>query len=137
MNKFDISLRITHPNKPSEQITKALGLVPEFSWTAGDRKTTPKGGKLPGHRKESYWCYGVSVSDQPLEAEIAKLNDSLAGKQNVLLDIVATGGRIEYFVGWFSSKNSGFVLKHELSRQLAELKIDLSFDVYPDRKKSS
>ena len=137
MNKYNISLRITHPGMRSEQITKTLSLVPEFSWTAGDRKATPEGEELPGRRKESYWCYALPPSGQPIESSIARLNDSLASKQHVLVDIVATGGRIEYFVGWFSSENSGFVLKCELLRQLADLKIDLALDIYPSDKKAN
>jgi len=130
MSEFRISLRITHPKMPSDEITKSLELAPIFSYTAGDKKLTPKGTEIPGRRKESYWCHDVPASADDIESNIADCNAILANRRDVLLRIVDSGGRVEYFVGWFSSDNSGFVLRHELLRQLADLRIDLSFDLY-------
>lgn len=51
---YGISLRITHPSIRSVEITSQLGLEPDFSYTVGDRRLTPKGNELGGTRKESF-----------------------------------------------------------------------------------
>ena len=45
---------------------------------------------------------------------------------------VRTEDRVaEFFVGWFFNGNSGEVFDCDLLARLADLQIDLSFDVYP------
>ena len=130
MNRYKISLRITHPSMQSDEITKSLELAPTLSYTAGDRKVTPKGTEVPGRRRESYWCYDLPTNDDAIEYEIERCNAALGGKRAALEHITDGGGRVQYFVGWFSSGNSGFTLPHRVSRQLADLRIDLSLDLY-------
>jgi hypothetical protein len=38
---------------------------------------------------------------------------------------------VELFIGWFFDKQSGDVLTHQCLALAGDLKIDLSFDVYP------
>lgn len=128
--KFTISLRITHPNIRSDEISGELGLVPKFSYTAGDEKVTPKGNKVPGVRMESFWCHEFAVDDGCIEFAIFSISNVLAKNKAFLDRLSATGGRLEYFIGLFSYNGSGFVLKDDLLRQLADLKVSLAFDIY-------
>jgi len=40
------------------------------------------------------------------------------------------GGHTDFFIGWFTSNNSGETFDSELLGKLVELGIDLDFDVY-------
>jgi hypothetical protein len=135
--RYKITLRITHPTLEAGRIGHELGLAPVFAYTAGDRRVTPKGTELPGTRKESYWYYVIGPTDEPIERTIARVTASLAEKKSFLRQISETGGRTEYFIGWFSSENSGFVFEHHLLGELSEMRIDLSFDIYPEVGKQS
>lgn len=66
--------------------------------------------------------------------EIAMLNFSkqLEKNKGFLDGLSSTGGRLEYFVGWFSTKNSSFALESDLLKLLADLKVNLEFDVYAE-----
>jgi hypothetical protein len=128
--RYKISFRITHPNIRTDEISSELGLAPRISYTVGDKKLTPKGNEVPGIRKESFWCYELAIGDELIEIEISNFSNKLAEKKGFLDRVSATGGRLEYFIGWFSSENSGFVLENDLLRRLSDLKINLAFDIY-------
>ncbi|HEY5971429.1 MAG TPA: DUF4279 domain-containing protein [Pseudoxanthomonas sp.] len=130
--RYRVSLRITHPSIDEKTISDELGLVPKVSYTAGDQKVTPKGTEISGIRKESFWCHEYAITDdEPIELSLEKFSQNLAKKKTFFWRISESGGRAECFIGWFSSENSGFVLQHGFLHQLADLKIDLSFDIYP------
>ncbi|MFG6110513.1 DUF4279 domain-containing protein [Stenotrophomonas nematodicola] len=128
--RYRISLRITHPNIRSIEISSRLGLEPDFSYTAGDRRLTPKGNEIGGIRKESFWCHELRSDDLTFELAISNLSQQLAKSKGFLDSLSSTGGHLEYFIGWFSAENSGFVLEGGLLRLLADLRISLAFDVY-------
>ncbi|MEE7545860.1 DUF4279 domain-containing protein [Xanthomonas sp. Kuri4-1] len=130
--RYRISLRITHPSIRGDEINAELGLTPKISYTVGDRRLTPKGHELPGIRKESFWCYELASHDEPFEIAISNFSKELAKHKSFLDRLSATGGRLEYFIGWFSFENSGSVLEEGLLKLLADLKINLAFDIYPE-----
>jgi len=48
-----------------------------------------------------------------------------------LLDrLASSGGTFNFFVGWFSDRNSGDRLEWNLLREMARLRISLDLDVY-------
>lgn len=59
--RFKISLRVWHPDMKSDVISSELGLLPRVSYTAGDKRLTPKGGALAGLRGETYWTHECSM----------------------------------------------------------------------------
>ncbi|WP_411849351.1 DUF4279 domain-containing protein [Stenotrophomonas sp. LGBM10] len=130
--RYRISLRITHPSIASDEISAELGLNPRISYTAGDKKLTPKGREVPATRKETFWCYELPTGDEPFELVISRFSKELAEKKSFLDRLSSTGGHVEHFIGWFSPENSGFVLENGLLKLLAELKITLAFDIYND-----
>lgn len=128
--RYRMSLRITHPSIVSEHVSKELGLAPKFSYTSGDQKLTPKGGELPGIRKDSFWTYELAATDEPFEHAVEKFTSALKEKKSFLEKITETGGRVEYFVGWFTTGNSGFSLEPHLLSQLAAIGVNLTINVY-------
>jgi hypothetical protein len=135
--RYKITLRIIHPSLEVGRISHELGLAPVFAYTAGDKRITPKGTELPGTRKESYWYHVIAPTDEPLERAIARATASLADRRSFFTHISETGGRVEYFIGWFSAENSGFVFEHSLLAQLSDMRIDLLFDIYPEVRQGS
>jgi hypothetical protein len=117
-------------------MTTALGLTPKRSWMAGAPRKTPKGNPLEGVYDASYWtCRLVDGTwpDRELPAAIEAALDQLAPKQDWFVEIAASGGTSELFVGWFFDEgNSGDTLDHRLLGRLSSFAMNLSFDVYPE-----
>src|SRR5215472_6784482 len=133
--EYQVSLRIRHPTVPTVDISSALALTPRTSWTAGDAW----GPGQSARRESSYWSAvleGESTLPLPEFLELASRN--LEAHADFLQRIVNTGGRVEYFVGWFLNRDSGDVFPASLLQRLGALGIDLSIDLYgPARDKES
>jgi len=116
------------------EISRGLGASPSFSWKAGENRTTPTGQQLQGVNVSTYWCSEpLQGQDSELAAAIASDLSIREAHRRFLTDFCSTGGVIEYFIGWFANGlNVGETFDSELLKRLADLKIDLSFDVYGD-----
>jgi hypothetical protein len=137
---YTISLRIWHPTIDPEDITKKLKMSPNRTWIAGAQRTTPKGTMLKGNYKESYWYATIHDDEElysddiELEKYIEKFTKSIEIHSEFFNEIRASKGRVEYFVGLYVDSNSGIELPYSLLSFLGELGIDLSFDIYPEKK---
>ena len=132
---YKVSLRLRHPTTASAEFTAELGVQPSRSWEAGAPRTTPKGTPLSGVNKETYWIANYvegASANADLAAAVGGVLDKLAKHQAFFDALSASGGRAEFFIGWFFDGNSGDVFSWKLLGRLAQLKIDLSLDVYPD-----
>ena len=133
MNKFRyvVSLRISHPDMNPDDICHKLNMKAKIRWRAGAMRKTPKGASLPGVYDQSYCCFDLK---QPENIELADFlkqwNFKLLKYEEFLNHIYSSGGRIEYFIGWFSEGNSEEVFDVSLLSDLVKLKIDLSIDFY-------
>ena len=120
-----------------EVITKSIGLVPFRQWKVGDPRTSPKGGALPGDNAKSFWATRlhtekkISSGEQSLEAFLAEANIRLRQHREFLLGVVAGGGCVEYFVGWFGESSFGATLEPSLLLATADLGVSLGLDIYP------
>jgi hypothetical protein len=115
--RYAISLRIWHPQIDAATVSDTLGLSP--------KRTSPA--------VSSFWTHGYEV---PQDSECAKfihsVGSALQQHRAFFQRIRAAGGRVEFFVGWFGDKNFGDTFPHATLALLAQLQVDLSFDVYPD-----
>lgn len=137
-SEFEISLRIRHPDMDPDMITKALGLTPETTHRFNENRTTPKGLKLDGVYKETYWCKKFDNKDDVGLSELISLaNMKIENSSAFLKQIIEDGGEIEYFIGCFVGANVGEVLTWKLLSQCAELNINLAFDIYNYETKDS
>lgn len=131
--RHSISIRIAHPGMDMSDVCEDLGLVPDFSYSAGDARVTPKGKAIGGVRDGSYWLHSfMERNDGDVESSLEEIVRFLAVRQKFFERITKTGGRSELFIGWFSSENTGFNIGSSILRQLVDLNIDLSFDIYPE-----
>jgi hypothetical protein len=119
----------------SEEISTVMGMQPSFHWTAGEPRVSPKGTPLGGVNEQTYWTSRI------LHPESEELTDALEANlsflephEDFLREFVATGGEIEYFIGWFTTDTSGGeTLGWELLQRLAALRINLALDVYGNK----
>jgi len=129
--RFKISLRLRHPSMDPREMSKAIGMDAKFQWRAGDRRMTPAGTLLEGHREHSYCCLNFPEDQQKsLSHVLGKHVSSLRKFKQFLDEFHASGGSAEFFIGWFVDRNSGDILDWSLLRELADLHISLSFDIY-------
>ena len=129
--KYAVSFRIEHPGMEPQEISLRLSLTPDQSWKAGDVRKSSKGTPLKGRYKNTFWRHSVKhTPDMSLVDCLKEFTSNLESNIEFLKEIRYTGGRCEYFIGWFSGHNSGEMLDFELLNKLGNLKIDLSLDVY-------
>jgi hypothetical protein len=89
---------------------------------------------LDGRWPHTYWTARLIEGQWPqeqLEDALGGLLDQLEVHKRFFHQIRSEGGKVELFVGWFFDGHSGGVFSHDLLARMADLKIDLSLDVYP------
>ena len=132
--RYKISLRIRHPAMDPAEITRAMRLDPWRSWRAGDPRTTPKGRALEGLNRDTYWTARLIEDRWPgkdLASALDECLNRLAPHRDFFHRVRSQGGSVEFFVGWFFDGQSGGLLDSDLLARMADLKINLSLDVYP------
>lgn len=139
--RYSISLRAFHPTMDLEAVSDTIGIKPQILWKVGEPRRAPNGRALGGISKISYWTTrlvdGASIEKDLSSALLAGLDMVEAGS-SLFATIAQTGGRVEFFIGWFFGHgSSGDVLDHNLLARLAGMSIDLTFDVYGDAEASS
>jgi len=122
-----VSLRLRHPSVPADQISAALNLQPRNSWNADDPR--------PRIRPGAYWSCDVKHDpDAELEDILHAGVESLEPHKAFLQEFVETGGWVAYCIGYFTTDISGGpTLDCELLKRLADLHLNLEFDVYGNR----
>ncbi len=129
--RYDVSLRIRHPNITPEEICKVLGMTARHQWTAGASRKTPKGTPIKGTYDSTYCSFRLDhPTDMRLADFLSQCNKRFRPYQEFFKKIRSTGGSLDYFVGWYSNASSGELFSANLLSELADLKIDLGLDVY-------
>lgn len=139
--RYCVSLRIFHPKIDPAEMSQVLGLDAAATGKMGDPRVTPKGRALNGVWNENFWKYqphgdcNMSSETQHLESYLDDLTSMLTPHKTFFARVVETGGHVEYFIGLFSESSIGSVLCASLLGEIADLRIDLSFDIYayPER----
>lgn len=133
-HRFEVSIRIWHPSINPEEISNNLGVVPRVARMAGADRSTPSGRPLAGANRETFWSYRCpAVAEGGLAGAVGYCLEVIDVAEPFVRALIASGGRIELFVGWFCSGNCGDVLDSPSLGRLGRLGVNLSFDVYaPD-----
>ncbi len=138
--KFSVSLQISHPQVDAKTISDTLSLSPTNSHDTGDLRVTKNGRLLGGSYEDMFWnldlCDGkrIDAEDVLFEEFIAQKNAKLEKHKDFFNKLRATGGVIEYFVGWFSvdSINMSIYLEPPLLKNTADLGISIVLCAYPE-----
>jgi hypothetical protein len=114
-----------------EQICDRLGMKPTRKWTVGRRRETPKGFPLNGVNESTYCFFRLEHPEGiQLVDFIDVYSDELYRHKGFFEELRSTGGSLEYFIGWYSDRNSGQVFNLGLLSKLVALGIGLSIDFY-------
>ncbi len=131
--RYSVSLRLFTQTVEPDEICALLGLEPKWKHRIGDPRVGPKGTLLGGVYKRSYCSFGLNkVDDEELHEMLNRVVADLAQHKQLFHRIRDEGGRAEFFIGWYSSGNTGDTFDHSLLEKLSDLKIDLALDVYGD-----
>jgi hypothetical protein len=109
-------------------------MEPRRAWKAGEARQTPVGTPLQGTWPATYWYVDLLAGRHPeaeLHAGINQILDHLGRYRDFFHAIRAEGGSAELFIGWFFERQSGDTLRYETLAKAGDLRVDLSFDVYP------
>jgi hypothetical protein len=104
-----------------------------FHFDVVGQRRTRHGKTLDIVAKESYWThqFDPAVETKDIEDFLLELASRLSQHRSFFADICTTGGRAEFFVGFFPENfDCGFELSPTLQRQCANLNLSLSFDIY-------
>jgi hypothetical protein len=131
-----ISLRLRHPEAELGSLLERWGLKVGRSWRAGTPCTTPAGRPLEGIWPDSYAYSSLPMDGTTLAHRLRKILTRIEPFGPELAAFVEGGGSAELFVGWHFERNSGDVLDWDLLRRLAECRLSLSLDIYPEPEES-
>ena len=122
--KIKLALRIKHPKENWENIANKLCLTPKSKWSAGDIN---KANRVKDFTYCVFRLYeGIDFVDDVIERSVAEVIEF----KEYFNYIYETGGTIEFSIGIFNQKNTGFIINEKLMEQLLELKLELLFEIY-------
>lgn len=128
---FSVSLRVYSQAVASSEICGQLGLEPKWRHNVGEPRANPKGVLLGGVYDCSYCSFSLTrQDDEELHEMLDRVADDLLQHEDFFHRIRDGGGRTEFFIGWYSSRNTGDTFNNLLLSKLGELRIDLALDVY-------
>ncbi|MDR3157488.1 MAG: DUF4279 domain-containing protein [Zoogloeaceae bacterium] len=132
---FSVSLRTfsksPDPTVAPTEIAAKLEMNPEYIHKMGERRTTPDGMFLEGIYDENYCTFSLDrKGEEELNEMLARIIIELLPHKNLFHRIRSEGGRAEFFIGWFSTGNTGDTLGHDMLKKMGDLGIDLALDVY-------
>jgi hypothetical protein len=109
-----------------EDVTRGLGLSPTESAHRGElRHGAPV--------RHDAWLLNsrLAVDSKDARRHLDWIFDQLAARRGALRDLVSRGASVDVSCYWLSAAgHGGPTISTEQARRLAELEIDLSFDVY-------
>lgn len=127
-----ISLRLRHPGRDVGGLLADWGLEVGRSWIAGQPRATPGGTSLEGVWPDSYAYSPLPAEGTTLAHRLRLILARLEPLAGELAAFVEDGGTCELFVGWHFQRNSGDMLDWPLMRRLADCRLSLSLDIYPE-----
>ena len=129
-----LSLQIRHPDRDLSVVCETLGRRPNVIWKKGEERRTPKGRRLRGTQERSYCTIDLGpASRTALSKKIATALAWLTPHRALLRRLVATGGRVSFYVGWFCDEHTGEAFEADLLAAMADLRIALDLNLYiPD-----
>lgn len=127
-----LSFRVHHPSADlsllAERIGDAFDMDPEVVWRAGEPDPHAKpAGRL---RRGSYCVVPLPDDEGTAVSGIEDALRALTPLREELAGLVASGGRLDFFVGLFVESMMGMTLRPAVLARLAEAQIELQLDIY-------
>ena len=135
--EFALSLAIRHPRIDPAQISEELGIKPQHTWKAGDRRLDAAGTAIEGSYRESYWMARLmeqpqlSSQRQSVEGMLMQTLAQLHRSQSFLERINAEQGVAELHVSLYAREEFTLQLSVESLALLGRLRLAVSLDIHP------
>jgi Domain of unknown function (DUF4279) len=135
--EFTMSLSIRHPHVEPAEVTRVLGIEPQHSWKAGERRRDPAGGTLEGSYRESYWMGRLMTqpalaSDHVrVESEVLRTLAQLRKSFGFLETLKSEGGAAELLVSIFAREEFRLEFVPESLGLLGRLGLTVAIEVKP------
>jgi hypothetical protein len=106
--EFTMSLRIRHPRIDPAEITRTLGLEPQYCWRVGDERREPEGDAIGGTYRETLWMCALmsepelSGDQVGVESELLRALGALRRSFDFLRSLRDDGGVAEIHVSIFA-----------------------------------
>lgn len=125
-----VTLIITGTNFNPDEITSAIGLVPNQSWKQGDKRTS-KSGSVHVYSNSGWKIFqDPLLNDKTLEAQLDSWLALLSQKQDTLVHFRRSGLNLELNCYVSGEGGVSFVLNPSLIENLNRLNLTLSFDCF-------
>ena len=135
--EFTMSLSVRHPHVEPAEITRILGIEPQHTWRAGDRRRDPGGGALEGTYRESYWMGRLMAEPElaaghiGVESQMLRTLTQLRKSFEFLETLKAEGGVAELSVSIFAREDFRLEFLPESLALLGQLGLSVSLEVKP------
>ena len=135
--EFTLSLRIRHPRIDPAAISAELGIKPQHTWKAGDRRLDATGEVIEGTYRESYWMARLmeqpqlSSQRQSVEGMLMQTLAQLQRSESFLGQINAEQGVAELHVSLYAREEFTLQLPVESLALLGRLRLAVSLDIHP------
>jgi hypothetical protein len=135
--EFTISLRIRHPSIDPARITRTLGMQPQHTWQAGERRRGPAGEAREGVHRESYWMGRLmeepqlAVAGVSVESVLLQTLAHLRRSESFLAQLHAEGGAAELHISLFARADFRLDLSPQSLAYLGRLGLAVALDVHP------
>jgi hypothetical protein len=133
---YYLYLKIWHPAIRPEVITKELGIKPRHTCMVGEQRSTPKGNKLDGLYRESYWVADPFGRDEYLSTEelaedsLVEVISYLCPYEKFLNTLCEEGGRIHLTLSTVSNRNYAIEVSPDVLLLISRLGMSFVHDVY-------
>jgi hypothetical protein len=132
MPEFRASFRVMKKDLDPSEVSRVLGLTPDYCHTQGDPRIG-KSGRRYSDFSEGFWELKSNLDmSEPLTAHLAKLVGILRNHDAALIQLRELNHEMDIFVGVFDEGgNAMFTLDNDVIQTLSSLRLDVTFDVYP------
>lgn len=134
--EFTMSLRVRGPTIDPTRITQALGIEPQHSWRAGEKRVDPAGRPLEGAHHDSYWMSRlmeeprVSGGEFSVESLLEQALGRFRRSQPFFEELRAGGGVAELDVTLFARENFRLDLSIDSLAALHRLGLAVALEVH-------
>ena len=135
--EFTMSLRLRHPHAEPAEITRILGIEPQHTWRAGDRRRDSAGAELLGTHRESYWMGRLMVEPElasdhvGVESVILRTLAQLRKSSAFLATLKDEGGAAELWVSIFAREEFCLEFLPESLGLLGRLGLGVVLEIKP------
>lgn len=149
---FRLALRVRHPSMDPDELSRAFGIEPEYSFRAGSVRSSRSGAKTASVHPESYWLGELNKTGQALdqsfpgalqiaERQLEAARNSLSWALSLtcmrvlkphvdlLRRIRSEGGEVTLLVTIYTNDVGDFNVPPEASRACGELGIAIEFEL--------